>query len=93
MTDVTIKVCTHQDDANWRTWIDGTDEPCGRGKTELTALVDLAGLLAAEDNVEGVLAVAARIIRHDIEEAKTDGRNTPYIRGLEAACRSIEGLV
>jgi hypothetical protein len=61
--------------------------------SRLDALVELAGLLAAEDDVEGVLAVAAEIIKHDIAEAKSDGRNTSYVRGLEAACRLVEGLV
>jgi hypothetical protein len=96
-----MKICMSYDyppipvrSADWCAWVDGTEEDalCGRGETRLDALVELAGLLAAEDDVEGVLAVAAEII-HDIAEAKSDGRNTSYVRGLEAACRLVEGLV
>jgi hypothetical protein len=79
-----MKICTSYDyppipvrSADWCAWVDGTEEDalCGRGETQLDALVELAGLLAAEDDVEG------------------DGRNTSYVRGLEAACRLVEGLV
>jgi hypothetical protein len=90
-----MKICMSYDyppipvrSADWCAWVDGTEEDalCGRGETRLDALVEL-------DDVEGVLAVAAEIIKHDIAEAKSDGRNTSYVRGLEAACRLVEGLV
>lgn len=81
--------------ADWSACIDGQEEdgPYGRGATKTQAIVELGIELAAQDDVGGFVDVLVALIEGDIAEAKEDGRNASYIRGLQAALRTVQGVI
>ena len=81
--------------ADYSACVDGQEEdgPYGRGETRAKALVDLGGNLAEAGDVQGFIDVLALLIRDDIKEAETDGRKRSYIRGLQSALATVEGIV
>lgn len=80
---------------DWSACIDGQEEdgPYGRGDTKVKAIVELGVELAAQDDVQGFVDVLSALIEHDIEEAREDGRNASYVRGLQAALRTVQGVI
>ena len=79
---------------DWSACIDGQEESgvYGRGRTEISAVVDLAVQFTERGETVELLEAVAHILQLQTEEAEKDGRNASYILGLAQAKRTVEGI-
>lgn len=73
---------------------DEGEGPKGEGRTKIAALVELAeGVCDAKGGCDRLVDVLVAILDAEMIEARVDGRNASYLAGLDAAKRTIMGVL